>query len=242
MDDRIQAFIDYATRYHRAFSNQIQGATASEIEALQALVARRLPEFYRQFLSRMGRHDGGLDLGAGASTAIRDVIEYYSEIVRLGEQEVALPPRCIVIGVSGLDVPELSLLHDNDHEPRVVSTSGRQIKHPIAASLERLLYRTAFIDFHSGAHANAVAYYANHAPEIWDRARTLAEGEGFQGEWFSDDWSFCGERNETLIAMTLIDEKNVWIRLSSHHSEAVLTIGKRFQESFELTRLPTSSV
>ncbi|HEY0779266.1 MAG TPA: hypothetical protein VGD56_14970 [Gemmatirosa sp.] len=233
--ERIEAFLAYVAQYRRGFLDEIAGATQHEVDTLSSLTGHVLPEFYEQFLLHLGRRDGGLDLGAGASTAIRDVLAYYDEIVRLREQDVALPPDCTVIAVSGLDVPELSI-EAGDAQQRVVSTSGRRILHPVAASLEHLLYRTAFIDFRASMQASRATYYVTLAPEVWARARDLAEREGFRREWFSDDWSFCGEVSQTLIAINLVDAKYVWVRLASPDPGAVATLGDRFQRALGLAR------
>lgn len=90
---------------------KLEGATAEQIEKIERIAGRPLPNFYRWFLSRMGRSMGpftnpGLDYSAST------IIDCYAEELFPPDQ------RFLMIGYETDEMMPLHLLYDFDYPAR----------------------------------------------------------------------------------------------------------------------------
>ncbi len=189
--------IDYACTFDSDYRRRVVGASEEEIDRLEALVGRPLPERYRAYLVHMGRSDG-LELLVDGRTAIADVIDHYVDIQE--GREVA-PEGCTVFGVGGLRLEEIAL---RDSDGLVVIGDGAGgIARRHAESLDKLLYRTAFALGHNPCRC--LLTHDENVP-MGERFATFAEGLGLGRLWFSDRWVGCYEGPDLRLSLCQFDE------------------------------------
>jgi hypothetical protein len=194
-------FLDYVSRFAPDFRKKIQGASPEEIEALERAVHRPLPEAYMHFLARMGRHAGGISLGYDTTTEISVVTAFH------GGRGRPTPPDCVAIAVG--DVLDVCLHLPPGGGERVLSSDGVLVYVILAESLPKALFQYVFRNYEVRSHAHvaaatidhvaARAYAAANQRSMGETARELALELGFQPEWFSDAYSFCGRKDGTAL-------------------------------------------
>jgi hypothetical protein len=102
---------DLLLRLVPGLAAQWQGASATEIDRIEALAGRPLPRFYRWFLLRMGRSMGPLQFRSLDCSA--------SAVLSCYAQGIFDPhPRFLMIGCQTDDMMPLSLFYDFDHPAR----------------------------------------------------------------------------------------------------------------------------
>ncbi|OJT18847.1 hypothetical protein BO221_39715 [Archangium sp. Cb G35] len=72
----LQEFIALAEHYDPGYSRRLQGARPEEIRNLEVLAGQPLPDSYREFLTRLGRDMGGLEI-EGVNFHIERILEFY---------------------------------------------------------------------------------------------------------------------------------------------------------------------
>lgn len=88
-----------------------QGATADEIDAIEAVAGRPLPPFYHWFLTRMGRDMGAL--------AFATVDFSPARILACYQEEIAVPqPRYLLIGYETDEIVPMHIWYDLDRPNR----------------------------------------------------------------------------------------------------------------------------
>jgi hypothetical protein len=220
--------VNFVSRYQPDFPAAIQGASPEEMAELERLAGMALPSTYIDYLSRMGRDDGGFDVGGGSTTEIGIVIEYYVDSMKL--QLETGPPNCLVIAVCGAGTFELSLEYQSEGEYPVLFTAGSTIKGRCADSLETLLFRHAFVRYRLRAWPRSAIYWGgdddddNSLKRAWDVARSL----GFERQWYSDQTGFCGEGDGSAVAIERILDRPVWMRIAAQHSAEIERLGAAF--------------
>jgi hypothetical protein len=206
--------LKYLGRFVRKLPEIMQGASPAEIDAVERIVGRPLPRFYRDFLARLGRNAGGLSLGYDTDTRAVDVLDFYEkEIV---PQRQRLPPDCIAIGVYGSPL-DVCLECTSPDATRVLATEGALVCLVLAESLEKMLFQQVFENHeipnfpHVARHAitnwDAHAYAAATGVTMQEPARDLARQLGFTPEWFSDAYTFCGRMDGAAIRINQYDER-----------------------------------
>lgn len=75
-DNMLQEFITLVERYDPDYSRKLRGASPGEIHQLEKLAAQPLPRLYREFLARLGRDMGGLEIN-GVDFHIERILEFY---------------------------------------------------------------------------------------------------------------------------------------------------------------------
>lgn len=206
-------FIEYVSRFVPDFASKVQGASPEEIATLQRAVKRALPDSYKEFLARMGRRTGGISLGYDATSEIGEVILFHTGRGR------ATPPDCVAIGVG--DVLDVCLHLPPAGGERVLASDGALAYAILAESLPKLLFQYAFRnhEIRSFPHVAAAmvdqmvarTYAAEKGGSMRDAARPLALELGFQPEWFTDEYSFCGRQDGGAIFVMQLQQqgKNV---------------------------------
>ncbi len=230
-NDPIDEFLSYVTKFEPDFRTRISGAAEGDISSLQALSGFELPPAYHSYLQHLGGNDGGLDIGQGATTRAGAVIRYYKELQ--AENESA-PPGCIVIAVNGVAVGETSLQFAEAGEPRVVNTSGDQIKDLYAESLPDLLFRVAFIKYRAKQLKFSNIYEGSLGGAHLETGRDVALANGFDQQWFSDSICFCGERADAAIMINQFVGRVLWIRIASDDRDVVQSLGRIFESQIDV--------
>lgn len=194
----MEKLIEYVSSFEPAFPSKISGASPSEIKTLQALVRRALPALYVGYLSYMGHENGGLFLfEPGEKTDIQTIIDAYQDLVR-GEWNI--PEDCILICEDIFPSQQLALRENGQAEATVWRIEGEWYGELYAASLERLLWRRAFMNYSLKSLAH-YGYWMIPKRQMLEAARNLASQMGFEKLWFSDDVVYCGEREDGMIAI-----------------------------------------
>ena len=228
MGDAMEQFVDYVTRWEPDFANRIRGATSSEIGELEELAGRPLPQTYRAYLSRLGRNDGGLDIGQTATTEIKQVIDFYREALAAGD---SLPLDCIVIAVGGVGVGETSLQIRFTDEPRVVDTSDDRIEGLYAESLPILVYRISFMKYRARCLPYSAIYVSTGKANELAQGQSTALALGFVLQWFSDSICICGERSDAVFMLNQFEGRTPWLRIAATERNQVENIGEGFARS-----------
>jgi hypothetical protein len=216
----IEELLGYIKYFDPGFPHRVVGATGDEIGRLQELVGLPIPDSCKEFLRRMGRHDGGLDAASDATMAIDRVIDYYESWVVPGRQ--AIPKRCIVIGVDS-PVMDVSLNLRQPGEPEVWFTEDEPYQ-LVSESLAHLLFRRAFFKYEPVVHPfRSVVGTKTYpsTPRLMDPARELALELGFVAEWFSDRIAFCGRRPNQVIFINQFDDTGIVIRVNAKSESEV---------------------
>jgi hypothetical protein len=114
-----QALEDLFRRLEPAAVAQWRGATPDEIQQLEQIAGRPLPEFYRWFLARMGQSTG-LQAYGTMDLSLPKVLECYAQ------KRVAPDPRFLLIGYENEEHMPLHLFYDLERPARDDAQVGRQ--------------------------------------------------------------------------------------------------------------------
>ncbi|HEX5746493.1 MAG TPA: SMI1/KNR4 family protein [Archangium sp.] len=95
----LQEFIALVERYDPGYSRRLRGAGPEEIRNLEVLAGQPLPDSYREFLTRMGRDMGGLEI-EGIDFHIERILEFYKS----GDWP---PPRGYILFAIQEDDPQM---------------------------------------------------------------------------------------------------------------------------------------
>ena len=206
MDNAIDRLVDFIAARDPRFPQQIEGASAAEIERLEAAVERPLPAVYRRFLERMGRSAGWLKLG-DARFDVASLIKYY-EFATLPD-----PLGYLIIGrANGDPYYDVYLWQESAEDLRVVSFPPppphnfeaflRKNLRRIAGSLPQMLGDTALAMFrnHELAYHRQVEGVAPGLakPRLLQLDALLAP-HGIAPLWYSNDWMRSYESREAVI-------------------------------------------
>jgi hypothetical protein len=225
----INEFLEFVAAYDRQFPSVIRGASADSIARLQSLVRTPLPGGYREFLSRMGENDGDLRIAFLGTTNVRRIIEYYAEVGR-GESDPP-PANCILIGTGDISAGDVCLETRNVGEARVVRVLDAEIEGLYAESLEKLLYRTAFLKYEFERRARAGFYIGQQSADFVASATQAAMAAGYRAEWFSDAVVFCGRRDDIVLNITQYEGSPGAIIIGGGTAEQVEAAGKVFEDA-----------
>lgn len=237
---RASDFLSYVSQGDPEFSGAIIGATPEEIDRLQFLIGRPLPESYRQFLSIMGKNPGWIDVGSDHNTSgttdIRVVRQWYSEYINKDLHHI--PPNCIAISVSGpvFDVclEELGPLE----EPRVVLSEGFTVYEEYAETLATLTFRIAFHRFQSIRWPYLVRLLSERREPLLDRAREWASSLGFAPLWFSDRCAYCSETQTISIYFRQYDHGHLFAQIGGMDQKEVANLVENLSHEVAVKRLP----
>jgi hypothetical protein len=220
--------INFVSTYDPAFPTRIRGASPEEIAELERLAGLSLPPAYKNYLLRMGRNDGGFDVGGGSTTKIDALLEYYTESLDFDMEDI--PPNCLVVAISGGGTFELSLEYGSDAGHPVLLTSGDTIKGLLSESFEKLLFRHAFVKYRLGSFPSSAIYWGDSNEESLKKATEVALNMSFERQWFSDRVSFCGEGGASAIVIERILDRPVWMRISGQQAAEVERLGSTFAQ------------
>jgi hypothetical protein len=198
------------------FASRIRGAAAERIARFEALAGRPLPYAYKQFLSRLGDHDGGLKIGDGATTRLDAIIEYYEDIERDGDRDQMIPDDCVVIAYVGVATFDLSLDFSSKANPTVMFTSGREKKGLCSESLDNLLFSTAFWRYYVPAFRCKRAYRVAGSNVALPLVAPVIRQMGFDIAWFSDAVTLCANRADAAIIVEQALARPVVWQIFSH--------------------------
>jgi hypothetical protein len=95
----LQEFITLVERYDPGYSRKLRGASPEEISRLEELAGQPLPERYQEFLARLGRDMGGLEI-EGVDFHIERILAFY----RSGHWP---PPRGYILFAIQEDDPQM---------------------------------------------------------------------------------------------------------------------------------------
>jgi hypothetical protein len=237
---RASDFLGYVSQQEPEFSSTIAGATPEEIDRLQFLVGRPLPESYRQFLSIMGKDPGWIDVGddhnTSGTTDIRVIQKWYSDYINKNIHHV--PPNCIAISVSGpvFDVCLEEL--DPLEEPRVVFSEGSAVYEEYADTLAGLMFRLAFLRFQSIRWPYLVRLLSERPERLFDRASEWASSLGLAPLWFSDRCACCLEAHAISVFFRQYDEGHLFAQIGGMDQKEVTNLAEKLSQQLAVKRIP----
>jgi hypothetical protein len=233
------AFLDYVTRYAPNFPLSIEGASPKEIDQLQEVIGRTLPESYRQFLYLMGKGSAWINLGRDHNTAgttdIREVTRAYQKYINTRSHRI--PSNCIAISVLGPDFDVCLDLGIASDEPRVVISEGFTVYEEYAETLNQLLFRTAFVHYQPSRWMYHARFRSTVNGQVKQQALSLAASTGFSELWFSDRNAFCGERPTASICLRKYEHDALVATIAGQTADEVSGLGQVFSEKLKLRRL-----
>jgi hypothetical protein len=222
----IDRIVEFIAGFDPGFPSATAGAGPAEIDHLERVVGRPLPEVYKQFLRRMGHGMDWVEL-PDADFEVVTVTEYYERPPWLP------PPEYLLIGWAMSD-PDFHVFLESTGPggPRVVTfpfVEGdfeeeiRQVWwRPVAGSLVEMLgtraFRTCRMDL-----LPATALYAGEADLA--AARGVFEEMGFRALWFSNDWTLVCDRADAALVATRPEGWSLAINVACQDREALQRIG-----------------
>jgi hypothetical protein len=226
-------FIQYSNRYNPEFESQIVGANSAEIDKLEELTGRRLPSVYRNFLARMGHGEGGLDITFGGTTDLTKITDHYKESIVTGNHK--LPPNAVLMGLGNFNIEYIYLDAGDSANPRVVFTENARISRLYAETLEKLLFRLAFMKFRLKAFEFSGFCTGSNPQNLLGSAKGLAEKMGFTELGFSDSVAFCGSKNDAAIAINQFEGDGLAVIVGTQTPADAQIIPKLFADRFDLS-------
>ncbi len=189
-----ERLVRWISSYDREYPSVIEPAKERDIEELQRLLGKDLPDVYLEFLRTMGQCDGGLFNTEGADTTIGSVLDYYEESRH--EDPPLEFDNCVPFAVG--DVFEGLGLHlgQDRQPPPVVFLEDGDPGDYVSKSLPAFCFQHAFL--HERSAAGQIARYQGFDHDL-DSARELLSEVGFVEEWFSDARLYCARRGKVLL-------------------------------------------
>ncbi|MDZ7958703.1 MAG: hypothetical protein RMY34_12625 [Aulosira sp. DedQUE10] len=211
----IEGFIQLVTVYQPNFPQEIQGASATQVDAFAELVyqvsALTLPSDYRDFLLRMGVAAPGFIVDTSkpgwgdrvpwcafvrdASPELESLHEYYGYLLEDGESP---PPQCLVVGVFGVHDDEVLLECHAGIAGRVFSENSNS-RVFWAETWIGHLYKQAF-RYIISQHLDIKAY-DGISKEAASQLANLAIAYGLEVLWFSDAFDFCAASSDWEVLL-----------------------------------------
>lgn len=199
-------FIEFACKFIPNYQQSICGASQEEIVHFKQLVGYPLPKTYEEYLLYLGHENGGVEIICDGTMNIMDLIEFYEQDIVPGHSKV--PPDCIIVGIGGTIVEEISLQGISSKKPQVVFSGGGKVRSLYAESFEKLLFRSLFTQEQHQLFSNFSRLTSTDNKRLVELSHDVAVNFlDFKPLWFSDSIAFCGEREDATISV-LQGEKN----------------------------------
>jgi hypothetical protein len=224
--------IKYVKEFNPDFDSQIEGASAAEIAALEEF-AGRLPDSYRAFLGRMGHGEDGLDITFGGTTDITEITDHYKKLIVTGIRQ--MPSNCVLMGIGNFRVEYIYLDASESPNPRVVFTEGGRVSQLYAETLEKLLFRIAFMKFRLKAFEFSAFCSGSNPQSLLNSAKGFAGKMGFAGLEFSDSVTFCGSKTGAAIAINQFEGDGIAVIVGASSETDAQNIAKLFADKFDLS-------
>jgi hypothetical protein len=219
----MEQFVEFASQLIPNYKQLIRGASSEEIMHFEQLVGFPLPQTYKEYLFQMGHNNGGVELICDGTTDLTDLIEFYEQEIVPGYDEA--PPDCIIIGIGGTIVEEISLQFAPFLEPRMVFSGGGIVNSLCAESFDKFIFRSVFIQEQHRTFSHFRPLISTNNKLLIKQSHDIAVSLGFQPLWFSDSIAFCGKKDHATISM-----------IQGEHSHA-LTIKIATQQESEMNRI-----
>lgn len=192
----IEALVDYAAEDKPDFRGRLKGASPGDVARLEAFAGIPLPGSYRSFLERMGEDAGGLKLQAGCRTEPAPVLAAYERVRE--NPTIIIPNGTILIGVGMLG--ELVLDARKAREPEVCLAADGEVVNRVSESLEKLLFRRAFLARVAGKPHRAALEGQSAGPRLLEAVAQL-RAAGFETLWFSERDVILAQSREALVRL-----------------------------------------
>lgn len=230
----IENLISYVEKYQPGFSTTLRGATEAEIARLAKFSPQPLPAFYQSYLRRMGQEYRDFNLSVDSTSKIEDLLEFYEVEYAADPEDDWFPANCFLIGLGGVE-PDTCLEFLPAKPPRVVFTEGNEILGLYAATLENLVFITAFQVYRVKAFEHSYfltsSYHSIGSRRVLTEASNLARALGFERLWFSDAITFCGEQPHASISLTQFEGKHgLAVMIRAHEREYAEQLAQMFSK------------
>lgn len=246
----LDAVVCYAEACDGAWLSRAAGASADEIGRLQSLAEAPLPGVYREYLTRLGRSDGGLLCAIPAYFDVETIIEYYEDCVRFEPEENRADVLICATGTVGLDQLAFDL-RDGSYDPEVWHTSNSEFVEFYAASFRDLVAQAAFSWGESRLRSVMLAYggsenaleRARRRSGWWDVASILRDVEravtaaGLRVTSFSDRWHLAAWAEDVSLSFTLSQGRRPVYQVFAASASRAARLGDRLAEMLDATRV-----
>lgn len=222
-NELIDKLVAYAAALEPQFPQRIAGAPRSDMLELARYAQISLPDAYYGYFSRMGRSSGGIQLVSDGVSSFSEIFARYRDTIVPGTTK--LPPGCLLLAMGQIAFRFLCVdLSEPGVEP-VRFTSSTERKAILAESLEKLLYRQAFLTFGLKLHACYGIWSNTDDPQgVASFGREL-ERFGFLRQWFSDAVGFCGEREDARAYVEQTEGQATTVQLTCRNAAELESIG-----------------
>jgi hypothetical protein len=225
----MEKFIEFASKFIPNYRQIIRGATLEDILRFEQLVGHPLPQIYKEYLIHMGQENGGVELICDGSTNIIDLIEFYEEEIVTGYD--APPSHCIIIGIGGTIIEEISLQYIPIKESRVFFSGGGKIESLCAESFEKFLYRSVFTQVQYPLYPYFARLSGTDERRLVKLSHDIAVDLGFEALWFSDSIAFCGEQNNSTLSVVQGEKvQGITIKIATQQKSELNYIISTFQD------------
>jgi len=204
----VDNFIQYATNIFPDFIKKIKGANDQEITKIEEIVKKAIgipiPDYYKEFLKRLGHSNDQLELiPEGGTTDISDIIDYHEEIIQGIEVKT---DDCITFGIGGISSREIALVCSPKHgEPKVVEIDYNTIDQTLSESLEKFLFQNFFPSECTKIYQKSRLYTIESEYSLEDVAQKIQNDFSVERQWFSDDLNFCGKNSNFGIYIDKVE-------------------------------------
>jgi hypothetical protein len=212
----------YIGGFDPQFPQSVEGASAQEIQELDALTDGTLPAIYRDFLRVMGRSMDWLSIN-DFDLSVGGVLQFYrtnrwlasTRFVRIGHATQ-----------NPLFHPFLEVIPLVDEGPPVVSfpefdkssyQDALRFRSPVAGSLEEMICMPVFDAYELRARERQPVSIVGERwdPPALDRATKICEDNGFERVWFSSESGRAFTRDDAAISINQLGGYPIQIRIGA---------------------------
>ena len=238
----IERAISYIEQYINGYSDKIQGANVEEIDHLEQVVGRTLPDIYRQFLIKMG-HDMGGVLVYNSNFDIDTVLDFYKT------SDWFPPDEYYLIGVEEDDPYfDIYLETSRDSEPGVVRfpSEGGEFSDiyecnfgSVADSFQQLLCGKAFWNYHK-IKFPVEGFYAHlkKQPGGLTKINEIAEKLGFERQWYSGKHVSYWFREDAALAARKFERYALGVTVRTIDEKTQKNIGEILIDNLDVVYSP----
>lgn len=231
----IDELISYAQTFSDKFVQTLEGESEKKIANYERRVKASLPQFYREYLERMGRCDNSVFSSTEVCTKLERLQEFMDEEIDTGEDQIA--PGCILIGLGASAVEQIWM---DAASPHAIHEGSLGEKLSLwSDSFAKLLFRNVFVQYHFRKLHYSQVY------SILPKFNLIKEFKPMIGEfdakslWFSDRVCICAEGPRFALVLHQLQPTHgtdgVWVRVSSNHSSEIERVVTSLHEKLKVT-------
>ncbi|WP_026632411.1 hypothetical protein [Dyadobacter alkalitolerans] len=227
----MRSVIKYGLLFDKSFAEKIEGAGRLDVMRLEDVAQTSLSSQHIEFLLTMGIKCNDLIASPDIRTNVYDIIDFYHENIRTGEEEI--PYNHLLFGVGGGSIDHI-LINRATNGIFVIKnaiSAGRQW----SASLEKLLFRNVFARYrHLETKRSMVFVNSNFTSHDLGKCDATLEKFGLGKLWFSDTVSLSAESNNRALQIVKFEGSGWWVRVSAENELVISEIIESICNVFDI--------